>query len=883
MDVSDNRAQDEFGEVCTGERWSKSGAAPVDGFVSTREAAVALGMSERTVRRAIRDGKLAATKDGWSYRIDRAALEQFAPLLRPPAAPRPLARVVTFPGQDLAPLPTPLSSFVGRDAEVAAVVAALKEPTIRLLTLTGAGGIGKTRLALVAAGATDAFADGAVLVSLADVPRPELVMTAIAQALGLRERPWQQRTHQLMTFLGRKQILLVLDNFEHLLDAGSEVAAMLAGVPGVKALITSRAPLRVMGERELPVPPMTLAGSAATPAELLASEAGRLFAERAREHDPSFSVDAASAPLIAQICAELDGLPLAIELAAVRVKVLPPDRLHARLEQRLQVLTRSPRDAPTRHATMRGAIAWSYDLLSPPEQQFFQRLAVFPGGATLDAAAAVSGVSVDLGEEPARDIVVDRMTSLIEQSMIGVEPGLDGERRYRMLETIRQFGLERLAAAGEADAARAALAGYMLALAASLTATELVSTNKGALDRLEASRSELHASLVWMEDRDADAFVRLVAMLPGYWYGRGHYQEAQSWLERALARADKATALDVARLQVGLSRFQVLRGKYDAAAAGFDRGIRVLREQGSKAETAVALNWRAGSAMYLGDHTAADAIFFDACQVAEQVEDPRKRTLLLGILMANLGVCARARREFDLAESRFERAVEHFQAHDTMLDRGESSLKVGHFAFDELGHLAIDRGDYALARFHYHAYLEKVGADDDMQNIEAVLVGAARVATSWGQFASAARLFAMADTLQRRLGLGMILPSERDGRERDLAVVRAQLGDSDFAAAWSEGQGFSLATARGAIAALASPAASDVAFTTDEVPAADALTRRERDVLRQLAEHKTDREIADALYLSLRTVNWHVGSVLSKLGVATRRDAVVKARAEGLV
>jgi excisionase family DNA binding protein len=883
MDPMKQRTQDNSSEAPVGAVTPLPTQSWVSGAVSTREAADALGLSERTVRRAVLDGHLTATRVGSAYRIDPESLHRFAAQL-PAAGPRPLADVVAFPGRESATAPAQLSSFVGRDAELAAVLASLHDPATRLLTLTGPGGIGKTRLAIAAADAiaADSFRDGAVFVALADVPSPELVLPAIVLALGLHERPGQKRKDQLLSFLRGKQLLLLLDNFEHVLDAGPEIAALLIRSPGVKALVTSRAPLRVMGERELPAPPLTLAGAAASPAELLASEAGRLFAERAQEHNPSFQVDAASAPLIADICARLDGLPLAIELAAARVNVLTLDRLHARLGQRLQVLTRGPRDAPARHGTMRDAIAWSYDLLSPVEQRFFRRLAIFPGGATLYAAAAVCGGDARPDAEAASDVVIDTIASLTEQSLIRVDTGLDGERRFRMLETIREFGLEQLAAAGEDDEARAALAGYVTALAASLRAPEMLAPDRLGLDRLEASRAELHAALVWLEGRDPAVFVRLAGMMTGYWYGRNHYQEAQDWLERALVLADEATALDVARVQVGMSRFQVVRGEYDVAAAGFDRGIPVLRVEGSRAEATVAIMWRAALALYRGEHELAEAAFVDACQMAELVDDPRQRAKLLGLVMANHGVAARARGEFGLAESRFQVALEQFQAHDTAVDAGKPFLALTSLVLDEMGHLALDRGDYTLALSHYQAFLDKMGAHDEQQLIAAVLVGVARVATAWGRFTSAARLFAMADALQQQLGLGMVLPGERADRERDLAIVRAQLGEVAFAAAWSERQPFSLDAARDELAALAPPAPA-LAVTRDGLRALDALTRREHDVLRQMAEQKTDQEIADALFLSRRTVNWHVRSILSKLDAPSRREAVVNARNAGLL
>jgi predicted ATPase len=301
-----------------------------------------------------------------------------------------------------------------------------------------------------------AHPDGVTFVALADVASPSMVMPAIAQALGLRERPGQQHAEQLRRFLADKHLLLVLDNFEHLLAAGAEVAALLTGAPHVKALLTSRAPLRLMGERELPVLPMSLAGGQATLAELVTSDAGQLFVERAREHDPAFLLNEETAPLIADICARLDGLPLAIELAAARITVLPPRQLHARLTRRLPLLTRGARDAPARHGTMRDAIAWSFSLLSASEQWLFRRLAVFDGGFTLAAAGWMASDEAALSASDDLDFVAN----LVDHNLVVADVGPDRESRFRLLETIREFGLEQAAAAGEEAEPRALHAAY---------------------------------------------------------------------------------------------------------------------------------------------------------------------------------------------------------------------------------------------------------------------------------------------------------------------------------------------------------------------------------------------------------------------------------------
>jgi predicted ATPase/class 3 adenylate cyclase len=715
-----------------------------------------------------------------------------------------------------ADLPAQLTRFIGRRQELAQARTLLQRKEVRLLTLTGPGGTGKTRLALEIAGEwIDPFPDGVVFVGLAAVQDPGLVLPTIAQALGTREAAGQSLLENLAAQLDDRRLLLVLDNFEQVLPAAAMVVELLAACPRLKALVTSRAGLHVSGEHVYPVPPLSLPDPATPDAayDLTSSDAVALFVERARAVDPSFALTDANAPLLVELCRRLDGLPLAIELAAARARLLSPQALLARLHRRLGLLKGGARDLPARQQTLRATLDWSYELLEPDERTLFARLAVFAGGCTLEAAEAVCGLEDDLD-------VLAGLEALVDKNLLQPREGPDGDRRVVLLETVREYGLERLAERGEIDAVARRHADYFLAVAEQAE-PELVGPRQGLwYERLEAELDNFRAVLGWsLAHQQPEAIVRLAApALTLLWVDRGHTGEGRRWVDAALEYRD-----DLSRPALAKALF--VRSYLSLRSGGPDRqvdrqlgeSLSLFQELEDTEWTVAALSMLGQTAERAGELDRAVSLHTQAVTVAQDGASDWHLAMALG----NLGLSllktnepARAQAPLDESLTRF-RALEDLEGIATvfsglaMLALGEGNPKrasslleqalalartiravrpTGYLLAD-LGIVALHEADYQQAATLFQEGLRLAHQSQDKTMIAGCLWGMAAVAaTSSGQAARAVRLWAAANLRTLAIPPFVVRPLE----ERLLTPLRDTLGDDEFRTQWATGQALPL-------------------------------------------------------------------------------------------
>jgi predicted ATPase/transcriptional regulator with XRE-family HTH domain len=700
--------------------------------------------------------------------------------------------------------PRPPTRLIGREREVAAMTHALRAEHARLMTVTGPGGVGKTRLALAVAEAIAAdVPDGVVWVELAQLIGSEqeaipLVASAIARALGTREPVPQAVTASLAAAIGGRKLLLVLDNFEHLLAAAPLLAAILADCPALVLLVTSREGLHLRGEREVVVQPLAVpspeevAGDEATGVHGVA--AIRLFVERAVEVRGDFTLTAANTPAVATICRHLDGLPLAIELAVRWLKVLPPDALAARLVPRLPLLTGGGGDRPDRQQTMRDTIAWSYQLLQPAEQRLFRRLGVFAGGFTLEAAEAVGG-----DDRAATTLAL--VAALVDKSLVRPQVGAasETEPRFGMLETVREFALEHLATSGEDAASRDAHARYCTHLVDTLRRP--AGAQKGPLDRLQAEHANVRAALEWLDaEGPVAAFVHLASLLPGFWSRGGHLREGRTWLERAVEKAAMAAADDRGRVQVGLGLVLTWQGELEAAEPLFAAGIPLLRASGSALDLATALNWYGTLATFRDDHARAEVMLSEALALAEAAGDQPGGINCKASALANLGMAALRRGDCALAETRLADALRLRDAHGFDLAAAVS--------VEGLAAVAYARGDYHLAIERYRESLGRFGERGELNHVASAVAGVACSAAALGRAGAAARLFGAVEALLERAGMRAFEPGWQANVDCRRAAVQGALGEDAFGIAWSEGRTLSWSALMDEVAALSESAAA---------------------------------------------------------------------------
>jgi non-specific serine/threonine protein kinase len=677
----------------------------------------------------------------------------------------------------MAALPLALTSFVGREAELAEIQRLLGRR--RLLTLTGTGGIGKTRLALEAARRlADAYADGVRLVELAVLTEPGLVPQAVADGLGVRERPGRAVHETLVANLQPRQLLLVLDNCEHLVQACAELAeGLLRACPELRILATSREPLRAEGETIWRVPSLSVPGPVnGRPIEETAgSEAGQLFIERAQAARPEFALTDRTARAVAEVCRRLDGLPLALELAAARVRVLDVEQLAARLDDRLRLLAVGSRTAPPRQQTLRAAVEWSYELLDDQERRLFERLAVFAGGWTLEAAEAVcSGGGLERAD------VLDLLGQLVDKSLVVSDATAEGPVRYRMLETLRAYARERLAASGGEKWSARRHAEYYLALA-ERAEPELTGREQQVwLERLEQEHDNLRAMLRWsLEAGDAELGLRLAGASGRFWWARGHLGEGRRWLEGLLAATPSdGTALAAVRAKAlaVAGRLAADQGDHHRAAALLEQGLVLFRRLGDKRGSAQSLGALGIMAMYQGDYSRAAALLEEGLALRRDLGDKRwiaSSAAVRGIVATFQGDYVRAA---VLADETLALSQE---VGDKGLIAQSALLR---------GLIATDRGDYSRAAALVEEGLELFRQLGEKTFIALSLISLGGIARHQGDYDRATTLWDRSLTLFRELGF-------RWGIARaltNLGRIAREQGDNGRAAAVLE-EGLALA------------------------------------------------------------------------------------------
>ncbi len=789
---------------------------------------------------------------------------------------RAAAPVAPTLGEVRTNLPAPFASFVGRERQLEEVGGLLGSH--RLVTLAGAPGVGKTRLALrLADQLLSRYADGAWLVELAQLFEPTLVAAATARALGVREEG-RTATEALLHDLRDREMLLILDNCEHLLDACAELAeALLTTCSGVRVLATSRQPLGLMGEVAWRVPSMSLpetrhsapraageagahsngSADAGTLHALIASEAGRLFLERARASRATFEATESDAAAVVEICRRVDGIPLAIELAAARTAHLAPRQIAARLDDRFRLLTTGRQFHMPTHRTLRALVDWSHDLLAEDERIVFRRLSVFAGGWTLEAAEAVCGEGA-----------LDLLGQLVDKSLVLADEQ-SGALRYRLQETLRQYALERLEESGEALEIRRRHAEYFLVLAEEAEPRLFGSEQEQVLARLDREHDNLRLALRWSgEAGGTEVGLRLAGALWRFWQVRGYLREGRAWLDRLLTTPgseEPTTGRARALNAVGFLAF--LQGDYDTAQPLIEDSLAIRRALNDRPGIVESLTNLGLVLRCRGSSAEARALFEEALEVSQSLGDRAWEGRVLNKLARLVFY------EGDYAAAR--------TLHEESLARGR---QVGNtwdiaIALGDIAEVSQALGDDASARGLFAESLALWQELGDERGIAQGLEGFATLAVAASRPERAVCLLGAARAMRERIGEPSS-PSRRASLDRLLEVARGAMGEEASGAAWAAGR--AMPPEQAIVEALAghqsAPAAPVTRSSSTPGPASsglDPLTTREREIAALIGRGLTNQQIADKLVVSDRTIEWHVANILGKLGLESRSRVIV--------
>jgi len=859
----------------------------------------------------------------------------------------------------LSHLPVPLIPILGRGQELAEVCTLLQQVDLRLLTLVGPGGVGKTLLALHLANTIhQSFTDGTCFIPLASITDPDLVLPTLTHALGLAERGTQSLFEQVKNALQGKHFLLLLDNFEQVVSAAPRLRELLDACPMLRIIVTSREKLHVDGEHVFLVPPLALPAvqRPLTRDDLAQNATVTLFLQRAQAVKPDFVLTEDNARAIAEICTRLDGLPLAIELAAARIRLLSPQKLLERLGHRLTVLTGGTREEAARQQTMRHTIGWSYVLLEQEEQRLFRRLAVFTGGCSLDAVEAVSNAVGDSGLD-----VMNVITALLDKHLLLQNEQMDGESRLMMLETIREYGLEALVASGEMDITRQAHALYYLHLLEEAEPHLDGPQQVMWLERLEREHDNIRTSLRWSREQGGtrgnwEIALRLAIALRRFWMMHGYWNEGRRFFEQALTESEgvvgllRARALSAAATladyqgdyrrgealcQESLAIWRVLedtrgmafsiyrlasmsseRGNFSLARSLYEEALELFKEVGDQERISWALARLAGLESIQGEYTRARQLFEECLAHFRQLRnkegvawtlfnlawalfvtqhDPAIVRSLLAeslVLCKELGArdsiasCLRYSGMVALHQGTMV-AARSFLEESVALNREIGNRRALGQSYCGLASALALQGDLAAARALYEESLYLATEVDAKPVIVSALEGIAAVMATQQEPAAAAQLWGAAAALRDLMDIPMP-PIEYAASNRSMTSVRIRLGKQAFTTAWTKGRTRvqeQIVSISEPITALTPsvvwlPLLSPMRFSP---PHSNELTKREIEVLRLLATGLTSAQIAEYLTISVLTVNSHVRSIYSKLGVTSRSAATRFALEQKLV